>query len=67
MASPTGVEPVACPLGGDRSIQLSYGDLAQMIREGSVRREEIWLDRIEKHKTHSPGPNGQRAHCWYVR
>lgn len=25
MALPTGVEPVACPLGGDRSILLSYG------------------------------------------
>ena len=26
MALPTGVEPVACPLGGDRSILLSYRD-----------------------------------------
>ena len=34
MAFPTGVEPVACPLGGDRSILLSYGNLvAGIIQE----------------------------------
>ncbi len=34
MVFPTGVEPVACPLGGDRSILLSYGNLvAGIIQE----------------------------------
>ncbi len=27
MASPAGVEPAAFPLGGGRSIHLSYGDI----------------------------------------
>lgn len=37
MVFPTGVEPVACPLGGDRSIQLSYGNLvAGIIQEAAA-------------------------------
>ncbi len=36
MALPTGVEPVACPLGGDRSILLSYGScVAGIIQEAT--------------------------------
>ena len=31
MASPAGVEPAAFPLGGGRSILLSYGDIGQTL------------------------------------
>lgn len=32
---------MACPLGGDRSIQLSYGDMAGMIREVGSKAQEF--------------------------
>lgn len=32
MASSTGIEPVACSLGGSRSIQLSYEDVSEMLQ-----------------------------------
>ena len=37
LASPTGFEPVTCPLGGGYSIQLSYGDLIPSITRTRAR------------------------------
>ncbi len=37
LASPTGFEPVTCPLGGGHSIQLSYGDMFPSITRTRAR------------------------------
>ena len=39
MASPAGVEPAAFPLGGGRSILLSYGDTETRLYQRAVGRK----------------------------
>ncbi len=42
MVSPTGFEPVTCPLGGGRAIQLCHGDIK--MQACCVKRNEVYSE-----------------------